>query len=206
MSETKFFRTTIKGGLLFLIPIGFVVLVLGKAFELILNVAEPIAEILPIKGVAGFIVINVLALIILMLLCFLAGLLSNRPWFRSSMSKLEEVLLSNIPMYSFVDGMRRSVSTAEGEAANMMPVLAHFDDNTQLGFEVERTPLGAVVIYLPGSPNPWSGTTVFMPHERVEPLNMKTHEAMKLLRLLGRGTSRFAGRRFNYEQPEEYGR
>ena len=42
----------------------------------------------------------------------------------------------------------------QAEAKNMQPVLVRFDDNSQLGFEIERLDNGQVVIYLPGAPDP----------------------------------------------------
>ncbi len=195
MDNQNFFRITVKGGLLFLIPVGFVLLALGKAFQLVLEVARPIGELLQIEGLIGYVIINVIAILILVLICFVAGMLATRPWFRAKVSRLENILLSNVPLYSFIDGMMRSVAAAEDQASNLTPVIAHFDDNSQLGFEIERTEPGAVVIYLPGSPNPWSGTTVYMPEERVEPLDIKTHEAIKLIRVLGRGSGHLTHRR-----------
>ena len=85
---------------------------------------------------------------------------------------------------SFVD--------AENTAEGLIPVVAHFDDNAQLALEIERTSSGNVVLYLPGAPNPWSGSVISMPERRVERLNMKTHEAIKMIRLLGKGSARFA--------------
>ena len=205
MNNPGLIRTTLKGGLVFLLPIGFLALVLAKAFEVVLKVSRPIAEQLPVEGFAGVLLVNLLAVFILVLVCLFAGLLANLPWIRSKVSRLEDLLLANIPVYSFADGMMRSVAAAESQAANLVPVLAHFDDNTQLGFEVERTARGAVVVYLPGSPNPWSGTTIFMPQDRVEPLDIKTHEAIKLIRVLGRGTDQTLGSRFDlygrYDDP-----
>ena len=85
---------------------------------------------------------------------------------------------------SFVD--------AENAAEDLIPVIARFDDNAQLAFEIERTSGGNVVLYLPGAPNPWSGSVIYMPTARVEHLNMKTHEAIKLIRVLGKGSARIA--------------
>ena len=147
------------------------------------------------QRITGVVLVQVLAVLFLLVICFLAGLAASRPAAKKKVDGLQELLLSNIPAYSFVDGMMRSVTAAEEQAAIMKPVLAHFDDNAQLGFEIERSEAGNVAVFLPGCPNPWSGTTIFMTENRVEPLDIKTHEAIKLLRVLGRGSSQYSDRR-----------
>ena len=46
----KFLKTTIVGGLLFLVPVVAVVVVIGKALNFMEAVAEPVAKVLPIDS------------------------------------------------------------------------------------------------------------------------------------------------------------
>ena len=70
----KFIKTTLIGGLLFLVPIVALVLVVNKALDVMLNVAEPVAEFLPIDSLAGVATVNVIAAAIVAITCFVAGL------------------------------------------------------------------------------------------------------------------------------------
>ncbi len=54
----------------------------------------------------------------------------------------------------------------QAEAKSMQPMLVRFDDNSQLGFEIERLDNGQVVIYLPGAPGPWSGSVAYFSADR----------------------------------------
>ena len=47
-------------------------------------------------------------------------------------------------------------------------------------------------MYLPGAPNPWSGSVVFVSAERVTKLALSVTEALKMLRTLGRGSEAIA--------------
>ena len=49
----KFLKTTIIGGLFFLIPVVVVLMVVGKALDVMTAVAEPAAELLPIDSLGG---------------------------------------------------------------------------------------------------------------------------------------------------------
>jgi uncharacterized membrane protein len=49
----KFLRTTLVGGLLFLVPIIVLVVILGKALALAHQLVDPLAEHLPVHSVIG---------------------------------------------------------------------------------------------------------------------------------------------------------
>ena len=70
-------------------------------------------------------------------------------------------------------------------------MIVKFDDNAQIAFEIERSERGNVVIYLPGSPNPWSGSVVYFEEDRVERLDMTVPEAINNIRHLGRGSAKY---------------
>ena len=73
----KFLKTTIVGGLLFLVPVVAVVVIIGKALSFMEAVAEPVARFLPIDSLGGVAIVNVVAAVIVLLVSFLAGLLAR---------------------------------------------------------------------------------------------------------------------------------
>jgi len=72
----EFIRTTLLGGLLFLIPL-VVVMVVGKAFEILKTVATPLANFIPIDSVGDFAIVQVLTTAIMLAACLLAGLIAR---------------------------------------------------------------------------------------------------------------------------------
>ncbi len=180
-------KTTILGGLLFLVPLAFLTIVLGKAFQLSTMVAEPLDKIIPIHSLAGIAFINVLAVLLIVVVCFLAGLAAQRGWMSSRVQQLDGLLIDAIPGYAVAKGMIGSVANEEEIAAVLAPVLVRFDDYDQIAFEIEHDEERSV-IFLPGSPSTWSGSTVVVDRARVHTLNIQTHQAVKLMRVLGRGT------------------
>lgn len=67
-------------------------------------------------------------------------------------------------------------------------VLVRFDDSWQLGFLVERTQGGRVVVFIPGSPSPWTGSVVIVDEERITLIDKATTSTTKCLQSLGEGT------------------
>jgi uncharacterized membrane protein len=80
------------------------------------------------------------------------------------------------------------MSSNEEAAESFLPVLVRFDDNTQIAFEVERT-VDNVVVYLPGAPNPWSGSVAYFNVDRVKRLEMTMSQAVRNIQRIGRGSA-----------------
>jgi uncharacterized membrane protein len=64
-------------------------------------VAQPFAKMLPIDAVAGIAIINLIALLIVIFLCFFAGFVARSALGRSAFSWLDSKLMALIPGYAF---------------------------------------------------------------------------------------------------------
>jgi len=179
-------RTTIVGGLTFLIPFGVLLLVFAKIFEIMALVAAPIGAWLPLDRIGGVAIVNIIAIGLILLVCYVAGYLATGSRARSAYRRLDDKLLTVFPRYAFIKAMAEGLDQATVERT-LKPVLARFDDVSQLAFEVERD-AGHVVLYLPGSPDPWSGSVAIMTVDRVQPLESEFTTVVKSLRTVGRGT------------------
>lgn len=180
-------KTTILGGILFLAPLAIIAFILNKAFQMSMLVVAPLDKILPVKNVFGVASLNVLALLFILLLCYLAGLLAQRAFLGKRMQRLDGFLVDIIPGYAVFKALVGSASSNEELAARLKPVLARFDDYEQIAFEIERGESQSV-LFLPGAPSAWSGSTVIADNSRITPLNIPAHQATKLLRTFGRGS------------------
>jgi uncharacterized membrane protein len=188
----QFIKTTILGGVIFLIPFVIVIAVLGKAHSIMLLVADLLSNWIPIDEIGGVALANLLALAAIVVSCFLFGLMA-RSVPAKKVYKTLDATLASVPGYAFVKGFADSISRSEEHAKSFIPVIARFDDSAQISFEIERTPEGNVVVYLPGAPNPWSGTVVFLEPSRVQKLDMSVADAIKSIQALGRGSAKFGG-------------
>ncbi|MFT5393617.1 MAG: putative membrane protein, partial [Gammaproteobacteria bacterium] len=183
----QFLKSTMLGGLVFLIPVVGIIFVVGKALRLSMLVAEPLAAYLPVHSVIGVVLANLLAIGMVVVVCFLAGFAARNAMASRILSEAETRVLWKIPGYGFLKGLTDGIS-GDDSNASMRPVLAHFDDVAQVAFEMERLEDGRVVIYLPGAPDPWSGAVCLVAADRIEPLSITMVAAVQNLRMLGRGT------------------
>ena len=187
-SFSQFIKTTILGGLIFLVPLFVVTIVLAKAHEFMAKIAEPFSALIPLDTIGGVAIANILAILAILLCCLIVGMLAKGDTAKRLLKSTEEKLLV-IPAYAFVKGVTDSLISSEEAAKAFVPVIVKFDDNAQMAFEIERSEGGNVVIYLPGSPNPWSGSVVYFKEDRVERLDMTVPEAINNIRHLGRGSA-----------------
>jgi len=157
----------------------------------VLSIAESLGEILPgfVKTPGGIAVLIVLAIVILLFLCFGAGLLARRSFGRSLSQAFEKKLVVLFPRYAILKDQMADSIGGEQAKAQMKPVLIRFDDSMRIGFETERCEdKGLVSVYLPGSPDPWAGTVALMNADRIEPLNTDFGVAAATCEQLGRSS------------------
>jgi uncharacterized membrane protein len=188
MQKYGFVKATVIGGLLFMLPLVVVALIIGKAYQISMVVAKPLGALIPIEHVGGIALANILAALVILVLCYLAGLVARFSSIKGKVARIEELLIATLPGYTFAKTLVSGMAKAEDEVGRMTPVLVRLDDYKQIAFEVERTPGGNVVVFLPGAPNPWSGSVVYVSEDRVEPLDMAPQDAIKNIRVLGRGS------------------
>lgn len=180
-------KTTILGGVLFLAPLAVIAFILGKVFQVSTRIVEPLDHLMPVKSVAGVASLNILAILLILLVCYVAGLLAQRAFVGKRMQRVDGFLGDVIPGYAVFKALIGSASSNEELAARLKPVIARFDDYEQIAFEIEKGESQSV-LFLPGAPSAWSGSTVIADNSRITPLNIPTHQTTKLLRTFGRGS------------------
>jgi uncharacterized membrane protein len=184
----RFLKTTVIGGIAFMVPIVIFVMIITKALELTNKLAVPLSAMLPIDSIGHIAVVDLLALIIILLICFMAGLAAKTTYARRQLSLLESKVLSKFPAYDFLKS-KMYIVLQKDEAEGMKPVLVRFDDSWQIAFEVENIPGGTSTVFLPGAPDPWSGSVCFVTEDRIQPLESTLPDIIKTLKGLGKGSS-----------------
>ncbi len=188
----RFLRTTAIGGLLFLLPLIVLGALIGQVVPIVMTIAGSLGEILPgfVKTPGGIALLMLMAIAVLLLLCFAAGLLARWSLGRNLSVAFEKKLVLFFPRYAILkDQMADSIGGDQAKA-QMKPVVVRFDDAVRIGFETERSAdLGLVAVYLPGSPDPWAGKVVLVKPDRVESLPADFGATVATCEQLGRGSA-----------------
>jgi uncharacterized membrane protein len=183
-----FVTTTLFGGVMFLLPVVLLLIVLRHGLQFAGKLAGPVATLFPATRLAGIGLPTLIAVLILLLLAFLAGLLSRTSLGRRLMAWFEESILGGMPQYRMVRSMAEGLTQIES-GEGMQPVLVRGDEGWQLAYRLEDLPGNWVAVFLPQSPTPMSGNVLYVAAHKVRALEIGMATAMKLVKSVGIGSA-----------------
>ena len=185
---TQFLRTTIVGGVFFLAPIVVLIVILAKAFDFAKNGLSAVLVHFPVALELRPGVATALSILILALVCLLAGLLAHTVLAKRLVDTLETSLLSKIPGYDY---LKQEGASALGfaEIAELPVVFVPMEGGWQLGVQIETLSGGLVSIFVPGAPSPHSGSVFFFSADVVRSAGITLAGAFNCLRRCGAGAS-----------------
>lgn len=185
--KLEFFKSMLLGGILFFIPLIILIVIVQKAFHIAAVLVIPIIKLLDFTHIFGIGVEIVISIAIILFIIYLGGLISRSPGAKRSVKKMEDALLSKIPGYEIIKNVGESFVGFE-ENTTITTVLARIEDAWQYGFLIEEIEGEQYVVYIPGAPNPASGSVYILEKSRIKKTNISMKDAMKSLRGLGAGS------------------
>ena len=170
------------GGLLVVLPLWVSMLLLAKAIKSTLLVLQPLAKLLPQRLVHP----DIVAVCLLILICFAVGLLIRTRPGKCLGEWLEHHFLGRIPGFSIVHSMIRQLAGAEDEQS-FQPALAEIEEALVPTFIIEKHADGQFTVFVSSSPTPMAGAIYILPPERVHPVDMPLRKAMVCVTKWGSG-------------------
>ena len=186
----EFFKTTIVGGVLFLLPLGLVLFILGYALRLATGVAQPISKALHLDQlgeVAGMGITTVVGVLLLVLVSFAAGIGARTSIGGRISGWFEDSLLRALPQYQMLKSMAEGLAQIEGDTG-IRPALISIEDGWQIGYILEVLENGWLAVFLPQAPTPMSGNVMYLEADRVRPLGITMVQAMGIVKRIGVGS------------------
>jgi len=184
----EFFKAMLLGGILFFIPLIILIVIIQKAFQIAAVLVIPIIKLLDMTKIFGIGVEIIISVAIILFIIYLGGLISRSSTVRRTVKKMEDALLSKVPGYDLIKNMGESFVGFEGNTS-IPTVLARIEDAWQYGFLIEEIEGEQYVVYIPGAPNPMSGSVYILEKTRIKKTNIPLKDAMKSLRGLGAGSN-----------------
>ncbi|MFO0923904.1 MAG: hypothetical protein U0905_15590 [Pirellulales bacterium] len=181
-----FVWTTAMGGVFFLLPLLVIGTFLGRVYSIVEATAKPLHDWIPVNTPVGIAFLFSLAVAILIGLCFLCGVLASQAIGKKFSDSVEKQLMMVFPKYAIYKDLLAGNLRNTPEGPSLKPVLVQVAEGERLAFEADRTEQGRVVIYLPGAPDTWNGSVIFIEASRVHDCSLSFAEAVSLLERLGR--------------------
>jgi uncharacterized membrane protein len=186
-SILKIIKATFLGGILFLAPLVVLLIILEKGYGIIQKVTLPLVNHLPRVHVLGIAIQELVGTIILILICFTAGILARTTGAKKMIQKLENGVLSFVPGYSFMKNMNENMMGFESNE-NLKVILVPTDAGWQFAFLIEQIDENNFTVFIPDAPNPWSGSVCFVEKKDIREVGISQKQALACIRKLGYGS------------------
>ena len=176
-------KTTFIGGFLVIIPAYLAILIFNaiikRLIALILAFFKPIASL---PGLRGSEIPTIIALIIFVLICFIAGLVAQSNYARIFRNALEP-LFEKIPGYLLIRKVtNHMIKIEEGEKYDIAFVA--LGDSTEAlspGFLIEKHENGSYTVFVPAVPTPTVGSLYIVPKNRIFPVDVPLMHMVKFI-------------------------
>ncbi|ANE53405.1 hypothetical protein SY85_09975 [Flavisolibacter tropicus] len=180
-------RTTIAGGFLFLLPLVVLILIFRKASGLLQTLLHPLLK--PIEDITfiGVALYNLIAVILLLAICFIAGLLAKTKPATNLINHLEVSILGLIPGYNVLKNQTHSIVGFEDQTLDV--VLARVDDGWQLSFLIEKVHDDLYTVFIPNAPTPFSGSVYHLESDKIIKTTITKKQAIICIRQFGLGSA-----------------
>jgi uncharacterized membrane protein len=189
---SRFVRTTIFGGVLFLTPIVVIWFILRKAYNLAGRVLLPLTALIPESLSTRTTITAVLEVLLIALACFLAGLFARTMRAQMIVRELEVSVLSKVPGYEYMKQAGASM-LGVGETADYPVILANLGGAWRIGVQTDVLGENLVAVFIPNSPNALPGGVFLVSPDRVRPAGVSLAAAMGALRRCGTGAGAVLG-------------
>jgi uncharacterized membrane protein len=182
----EFLKTTLIGGLLIVVPTYLTALLLAKALGGVVALLAPIVALLP-ESIHAF--RRIVAIGLLVLVCFILGLITRTGLGRRATEAFERRVLEKIPGFAMLRSVARRAS-GNADDAQFQPVLVEIEDALTPAFIVEELDDDRLVVLVPSVPTPAAGSLYILPRERVHWVDAPMTEAVAVITRWGAGTSK----------------
>ena len=172
----------VVGGLLVLLPLYLAVLLLLKGLQTLVAVVRPVAALLPDWLPAQ----NLLALLLVLLLCFGVGVLVRTQLGGVIRDRLQ-ALFGRVPGYTLFRSMTKRLAGKTDENV-WTPALVEIEDALVPGFIIEEHDDGRLTVFVPSVPTPLAGAVYVLDRSRVHVVDVPFTQALKTFSHWGAGS------------------
>ena len=144
---------------------------------------------LPAERVFGVGLLTLISLLLILIICYLAGMLIEQKKVKWLITKLEDNILVFIPGYSMIKAQTSEM--VREAAAQWQPVLIGEDGDWKMGVLVDQQPDGLCMIFFPEPPDAKSGEMKLVHESKLKKLDMPVSKMIKILRKYGKSEDAF---------------
>jgi uncharacterized membrane protein len=179
----EFVANALIGGALVVLPLYLAVLLLLKGMQAVAGLVRPIAGLLPQWMPAE----NILALLLVLVVCFVVGLAVRTRAGRSITGRIEVAVFGKIPGYTMIRGLTQRIAGDTSENV-WKTALVEIEDALVPAFIIEEYDDGRYTVFVPSVPTPFAGAVYILNAARVHPIDVPFAQALQAISKWGSGS------------------
>ena len=191
MRRTKsFLKTSLLGGLIVLLPVGIMVFLFKWIFDLVRGSIAPLTRIVTDRSQLNDLLAMAVVLCLIVLACFVIGLIVRTQVGRFIHEKLEDHILKIAPGYNLVkETVLQFLGNRPSPFASVALVQLFGNDTLATAFVTERHDNGWYSVFVPTGPNPTSGNIYHLKPEYVHRVDLPIEDVMRSIISCGAGSA-----------------
>ena len=187
-----FLKNTILGGLLVILPVGMFLLALSWIIGLIRRAISPITIIVMEKSPIQGMVADILVISLLIIVCFIVGVIVRTKAGKWMHSFLESKVLLKAPGYMLIkETIFQFLGKKKSPFSSVALVQLFNSETLATAFITDEHENGdTCTVFVPTGPNPTSGLIYHVPNNKVHPVKVSVEEAMRSIFSCGAGSAK----------------
>jgi uncharacterized membrane protein len=188
--QGQFLKTTIIGGLVAIVPLAILGALVASMIPLVIEVASVLDEILPFSTTVNLLLALVGGVVLLVLICFLAGLALLTGPGDALRRRVDGVLERLVPFYGAARKLAERMTGTAGEDFVPVAIDLHGSGARSLGVLIENLSDGRCTVFVPIAPTAAFGNVYVVERHQIERINAGVSEVFGAISEWGVGSSR----------------
>jgi len=186
-----FFKTSLLGGTVVILPVVILIFVFNWFFDFITNRIQPLTNVVIKQYEIPEISADVFVIFIIIMVCFSVGVFVTTKLGKFVYRSIENRILKAAPGYSLI---KETIVHILGEKESPFSTVALariFGNETMVSsFVTDKHADGSFTVFVPTGPNPTSGNIFHLKGEYVHPVDIPVEEVMRSIISCGAGSKR----------------
>lgn len=190
MEQMKnFFKTSLLGGLMVILPLALVLFIFKWIFNLVTRIIQPLTNLVMTRSNLRELMANLLVVLVIIGLCFVVGAVVRTRFGKFVHENLENHLSRHIPGYSMIkDIVMQFIGVSKSPFSSVALVRVFGNDTLMTAFITDSHADGSHTAFVPTGPNPTSGNIYHLPDSCVHIVDVSVEETMRSIISCGAGS------------------
>lgn len=186
-----FFKTSLLGGMVVILPVAILGFVFKWIFNLVTDIVQPLTNLVMARSQIQEILAVVLVIAVILAVCFLVGVFVRTRLGAIIYKTLENRILKIAPGYSLIkETVMQFLGNKKSPFSSVALVQMFGSETLMSAFVTDTHADGSYTVFVPTGPNPTSGSIYHLKGKYVHRIDVPIEDAMRSIIGCGAGSNK----------------